>query len=239
MQNVLIRLAVVAAVLAAAIAARSAELKIVGPAGPIAVGESVQLVVLGLDTADRPKAKVLHFPRDGTTCIPATTWAGENFIWWSAKLPGRYLVAIVVARGGELLYAEHVLIVGTAPDPDPDPPDPDPPDPDPDPDAKWQVMFFQESDDLDNYTQGQRTMLAGRKFREELEAKGHTFLGAYDRSAVPKAFVEGANLQPWWNAVKGDPLPRFAIAPVNGGTVQDFPLPKTVAKFYEALEAKR
>ena len=226
-------------VLATAIAAQSAELKITGPVGPVPAGAFLQLPVEGITPAQLPGADVSCWPTASVTLAPAQPWKkdGKPYVGFIARNPGVYAIRVTVAiETNQLAIAECWIQVGEAPDPGPDPPDPDP---DPNPDAKWQVMFFQESDDLDNYTQGQRIILAGRKFREELEAKGHTFLGAYDRSAVPKAFVEGANLQPWWNAVKGDPLPRFAIAPVNGGPVQDFPLPKTVAEFYKALEAIR
>lgn len=227
-------------VFASAIAAQSAELRITGPVGPIATGEAIQLPITGLDPADRPSATAKHFDRPGVVCIPATTWPTKetpstDYLWFSAKLPGRYLVWVMVSTKDGLQYAEHIVVVGTSPDPDPDP-DPDPPDPDPpNPNAKWQVMFFQKSDKLDNYDRQWRTMLAGRKFRDELEAKGHSFEGAFDRDAVGDAFAENKKYKPWWAAVKGDSLPRVAIAPIDGGTIRDYPLPKTVAELYQLL----
>ena len=96
---------------------------ITGPTEPVQVTEQVQLSVKGLTDADLPKARVIVWPRERTTMVPARTWGGDPFIWFSARLPGTYLIAMAVPlKDGTLGYSEISLVVGpTPPDPDPEP----------------------------------------------------------------------------------------------------------------------
>jgi hypothetical protein len=126
-------------------------LEIEGPTTPIEPGEYVQLFVRGLDSADLPNARVVHWPRQRVQVVPAQTWGGGPFIWFGARLPGEYFLAII--SGDD--YAEAIIQVGEGkPDPSPDP-DPDPgPDPQPDPEpqplpplADLVVTIIEERDD--------------------------------------------------------------------------------------------
>ena len=98
-----------------------AQITIEAPPGPIAAVENVQVFVHGIDADDLPTAIAKHYPRTGTTFVPAKTWGNDPFIYFSAP-PGKYL--IWVACNGE--YAEAEIVVGE-PQPNPTPgPTPDP-----------------------------------------------------------------------------------------------------------------
>jgi hypothetical protein len=149
----------------------------------------------------------------------------------------------------------------TPPDP-PVPPDPPlPPVPRP---THWQVWFFRESTEGDDLTLEQHELLSGLKFRDEIEAKGDRFMGSWDVSTEAQALWPTKMIKPpcgvdrfgrqicyppvpmkvppegltseVWDRVRGDPMPRVAIAPLDGGAVQDFPLPANVAEFWKLLE---
>jgi len=156
---------------------------------------------------------------------------------------GVYTIGLAISLENKAYILQHPVQVGKAPDPGPDPPDPDPPIP-PDPNAKWQVRFFLGSDpagesQLDNLTDEQVDMLTGLKFRKEFKAKGHLWLGVNRYGAIPEGGVSDA-LKPWWESVKGDPLPRIAFASRDtASTIQDYPLPKTKKAFWELLEGKQ
>ena len=40
----------------------------------------------------------------------------------------------------------------------------------------------------------------------------------------------------WWRAVDGDPLPRIALAPLDGGDISDYPLPANKEELWAMLE---
>lgn len=137
---------------------------------------------------------------------------------------------VVDWNAGQTQLAEYLVEVRGPPEPDPEP-DPEPePDPDPEPDQKWQVMFFHESHELDNLPLAQRELLAGRVAREELESRGHSFLGAPDISTGDNA---------WFRAAKGHALPCVAVAPLHGGDIQVHPLPADKAALWTLLEGLR
>jgi len=99
-----------------------AEIEIVGPQQPLEPGEYAQVLVRGIDEDHLPQAKVIYYPREKVICVPARTWGGSPFIWFGAKLPGRYLLAVVIPAAAGLEYAECVIEVGApGPDPEPDP----------------------------------------------------------------------------------------------------------------------
>ena len=103
--------------------------------------------------------------------------------------------------------------------------EPDPPDP-PEPSGPWQIMMFYDAQYLDDYQPEKRLLLNSLILRDKLEADGHVFLEALEKSdirdGVPSRYT------PWVNAVLNDPLPRIALAPLEGGKVMDFPLPENV-----------
>jgi hypothetical protein len=169
----------------------------------------------------------------------------QPVIRYMPTVKGEHRIVVDWNHGQDQLV-DAIVQVGKGPDPpDPDP-DPDPPLP---PVSKWQVMFFHEADQLDNLPTAQVDILSGRVFREALEAKGHSFEGCYDVSAVAKTgrtcgpmgcvTPTAPDFAPWWAAVKGDPMPRIAIAPLSGGDVRDFPLPADAAAVFKLLESTK
>jgi hypothetical protein len=145
-------------------------------------------------------------------------------------VPGQYVVFLtVVDVQGNMSYAGSVVTIGGGPVPPPPPPPPPPPD------QRWQIVFFHNSNDLDNYAPAQLSMLQGLKFRKSLVEKGHTFVGSYDVQSVPSV-SSATGLAQWFSAVKGKSMPRVALAPKDGGTIQDFPLPENAADLLKLLE---
>ena len=141
---------------------------------------------------------------------------------------GRYSAMLVLLIGGQLAQDQTTFDVGEQPEP-PDPPDP--PDP-PNPDAKWQVMFFSERADALGYPKEQRQMLSSQSFRDELESRGHIFKGSFDDDAQ----ILDPLMKIWFDEIRGDLMPRVAIAPTTGGKVKDYPLPTTIAELWKLLE---
>jgi len=105
----------------------SADIRIDAPTEPVAAGQNVQIFVAGIATDDLPRAIARHWPREQTTFVAAKTWGNQPFIWFAARLPGKYLIEITVPRlvDGEatLEHAEAVVVVGDG-GPQPNPPIP-------------------------------------------------------------------------------------------------------------------
>lgn len=101
--------------------------------------------------------------------------------------------------------------------------------PDPQPGGKWQIMMFYDADQLDNYPPDQRALLTSLKYRNQLKQDGHTVLEILESSDLNSGVPD--KYRAYINAILGDPLPRVAIAPKDGGKVLDFGLPQN----YEAL----
>lgn len=137
----------------------------------------------------------------------------------------KILIAAVV--DGKLVVQQW-----TTPGPVPPDPGPNPPDPGPLP-SKWQVAFVLESDDLDNLTTDQQKLLASILIRDELAGRGHRLLGVLDPDSASTA---SDAMKPWFESVKGKQLPVVAIAPLDGGTIYTFPLPKDVSALWAILE---
>ena len=127
---------------------------------------------------------------------------------------------------GQYAFKAEVL-VGNGPVPPPPPPPPPPPG------DKKQIVIFYQADKFDNYPQPQRSLLTSLKVREDLVALKHVFLEVLEEAAISTASVQFA---PFIAAVQGDPLPRIALVPVEGGKVLDFPLPADYAVLLKLLE---
>ncbi len=65
-----------------------------GPSGSVEPREYAQILVSGLSDQDLPAARVEWTPTAGTTLIPARTWGGQPFLWFSARNPGRYTITV-------------------------------------------------------------------------------------------------------------------------------------------------
>jgi hypothetical protein len=242
-----------------------ATLNIVGPTDAVQPDDDAWLKIDGLTLDEIKSAKAAGmfdmtvFPLTGVRVHATYDWLNETLeLMFTAKNPGEYLVKLHLVRDGKMEIAAIVVVVeGDRPNPPlpPDPPTPDPPVPNPT--EKWQVMFFVESTDVDDLPDGQIELISSLSFRQSLEAAGHRFMGRYDRNSVmeskanctydrygrkicqPPTMVVKSDLAPWWEAVKGDELPRMAIAPIDGGKVRDFPLPANSAELYSLLEAQQ
>lgn len=217
--------------LLAAAPALGADPTIVGPVGPVPL-KSVSWVSLeGLAAG----CTATFFPSEQLTVGPPHLQPGHG-IFWSDKV-GKFSISAVVVdwEARTLTPLTYTITVGTSPDPDPGPdPDPDP-EPDPQPGRRWQIMFFQESGDLDDLPRGQVELLSSLSLREELAAAGHYVLGVSDKDACSTGTCP-VKLRPFWSAVTGDPMPRVALAPIGGGSVKDYPLPADKAGLFKLLE---
>jgi hypothetical protein len=124
--------------------------------------------------------------------------------------------------------AEFKVTGGAAPEP-PDPPEP------PQPGGPFKIVMFYDASQLDNLPAGQRSLLTSLKLRQQLKEQGHDLLEILESSAVNdgvsvkyKAFID---------TVKGDPLPRIAFCPIEGGFVLDFPLPTSYEDLLRLLKS--
>jgi len=234
-----------------------AEITVVGPAEPINAGDYAFLQVTGLSQADLVKASVTVTPT-GPLLMPLQDWSGKPMLFFSSRKEGSFTVSVSLNAWSQIVD-DGYQVVKTAPiapadeelrksylnssaaltaayrpdigsctitvgDGEPPPPPPPPPD------EKKQYVFFVETADLDNLPKAQRDMLASLTLRDELAAKGHKFLGQWDDDTQPTA-----NQQAWYDAIQGDPMPRIAVAPVNGGSIVDYPLPANAAELRKLL----
>lgn len=160
--------------------------------------------------------------------------AGKPVLRPKALIPKGKRITLVlvaaVAKANTLAMCREILTVGEG-DVDPDPIDP----PEPEPGAKYQIVMFAESAQLDNLGLGQRAILASLTLREELKAKGHKLLGVFDPDLVgPGGSVPEASAQ-WFRAIQGQSLPCIAIAPLAGGDIRVYPLPADKVALWKLL----
>lgn len=150
--------------------------------------------------------------------------AGEHTLLVTRHNPCEEIEVTLQAKGG------------TNPPNPPQPPTPDP-DPKPVPGDKYQIAIVLESADLTKLTKGQLEVTSGLTFREELEKKGHRFLGLLEVSQKGNASKADA---PFFQAVdsSGIKLPCVAVAPLSGGSIRVFPLPEASA-FYSTLDGSK
>ena len=197
-------------------------------------------------------ASTAIWPSDVATTDP-THIAPRSILFW-AKEPGTYTIqGLAVDHGTSYLalLVKKITVVGDIQPPDDD--DEGLPLPPPNSEVKWQVKLFTDKDKEDNWPTEQVAVLNGLKFREELTARGDRFLGSYNISPkvqatwplksskacvrdrygnqtcyvvpVPSPPADSGIGDAWWDAIRGDPLPRIAVSPIDGGLVQDFNLP--------------
>jgi hypothetical protein len=72
------------------------EVTLTAPSGPVDPKDFVQIMVSGLSDAELPAARVDWTPQDGVTLIPAKTWGGQPFLWFSARNKGTYKITVTV-----------------------------------------------------------------------------------------------------------------------------------------------
>lgn len=124
--------------------------------------------------------------------------------------------------------ATVVVTGGNQPDP-PNPPEP------PTPGGPFRIVMFYDGNQLDNMPADQRALLTSLKYRKALEAQGHVFLESLEKTAIERGVSDA--FQKYIASVEGDPLPRVAIAPIDGGYIADFPLPQNFEALQELLNS--
>lgn len=132
-------------------------------------------------------------------------------------------VVPVLIDFGQYDYREQLVVGGGGPDPKPDP----------QPGGKYRVVMFYDAAQLDNYPQAQRSLLTSLQIRQQLVSKGHELLEVLEAASIDSA---SESFAPFLAAVKGDPLPRIAMVPLEGGKVLDFALPGNVDLLWALLE---
>jgi hypothetical protein len=186
------------------------------------------VVFLGLILERPAQAKELSFDLQGGQVLTVRAKAEQQ--QWIVLSADRVLLAAIV--NGKLVVQQFTWPAGPQPGPQPDPkPDPQP-DPKPDPSARWQIAFGVESNNLDNLTPNQKTVLASLLIREDLSKRGHRFLGVFDPQSAETA-VDPA-LKVWVNAMRGK-APCVAIAPLDGGAIRVYPLPESTDALLKLL----
>ena len=118
---------------------------------------------------------------------------------------------------------------------DPGPNPPPPPPPPPPPLGPWQIMMYFDGGRLDNLPPSQRDLLISLTLRQRLVAADHVFLEVLEAESFAGSVPE--KYKPWVDTVRGDPMPRIAIAPKEGGTIRDYDLPEDEAGLIKLLEA--
>lgn len=210
---------------------------------------SAQITVLpthgkSLGSASAPEpGKWIVFAAGFMPVQPVLLDGGKAILWEGEA--GDYAVIYLPPGDAQPVVQRVTLGDAKPPDPQPDPePDPQPP---PQP-VKWQVAIFVESADLDTMPLPQLEITSSLVFRKTLESSGHKLLGVWDKDRptttvcdgdVCRQVPVGGKHDAYWAAISGDPLPRIAIAPIGGGTVQDFPLPPTAAELLKLLQEAR
>jgi hypothetical protein len=121
---------------------------------------------------------------------------------------------------------------GAAPDPLPFPPGPKPPSPQPG--GPYQLLLLYDAGQLDNLPPSQRFLLTSLVATKKLEALGHRVLGVFAVQEPPT----GSKYKAYFDAAKGDALPRIAIARLSGGKVTDFTLPETYEELAKLLDTE-
>jgi len=203
-----------------------------GPDRETEVGEVIDLSAQGLTQADTGRAVIRWYPRDRVRCKPYIPW-GQNpvpAIEFSARLPGKYMIAVTAVINGQLTTDEvEITVTGTGPGPDPDPPDPGPTP------GKKKWAFFVESGTLPSLPFAQQQLLASLRLRQEASKDGHSFIGSLDPNqmqSAPAAYV------PWIKAVEGKALPILAVQDTATGTIKTYALPDNEATFWQAMGGK-
>lgn len=138
----------------------------------------------------------------------------------------------VIADEDDYEFTAKFSVGPEVPVPPPFPPKPDPPIP-PKPGGPYQILLLYDADQLDNLPADQRALLTSLVYRQKLTAAGHRVLGVLAAQTINPA--NASKFKAFFDAVKDDPLPRIAIAKLDGGKVADFPLPTSVADLEKLL----
>lgn len=174
---------------------------------------------------------------------------GSRFYVWAK--PGKYTIEAsgswrlyqeIEAKDGKLWkviadeddyeYTKSFTVGPEVPVPDPFPPDPKPPLP-PVPGGPYQILLIYDTEQLDNLPADQRAILTSLVYRQKLVSAGHRVLGVFAAQTINPA--NASKFKVFFDSVKDDPLPRLAIARLDGGKVADFPLPANMADLEKLL----
>jgi hypothetical protein len=163
-------------------------------------------------------------------------WAASGDHVISAK--GIWVVTDTGKLGGILqdfgMYDfTKTFTVGPEVPPVPFPPPVPPVPPLPKPGGPYQILLLYDQDQLDNLSADQRALLTSLVYRQKLTSVGHRVLGVFAAQSISKP--EASKFKAFFTAVKDDPLPRIAIAKLDGGKVADFPLPTNMVDLEKLL----
>ena len=154
---------------------------------------------------------------------------GKAIVWQGPA--GEYAVVFFGSDSSEPVVQKVVLGGGV---PDPFPPGPKPPEPKPPvPGGPYQILLLYDTEQLDNLPPEQRDLLTSLVYRQKLVAAGHRVLGVFAAQTINPA--NASKFKVFFDAVKDDPLPRIAIARLEGGKVADFALPANMADLEKLL----
>jgi len=160
-------------------------------------------------------------------------WAASGTHTIAAK--GIWVVTDTGKLGGSLqdfgMY-EYSKTFTVGPDV-PVPPFPPVPPVPPVPGGPYQILLLYDQDQLDNLPSNQRDLLTSLVHRQKLTAAGHRVQLVLAAQTIDPTVP--SKFKAFFDAVKDDPLPRIAIAKLDGGKVADFPLPANIADLEKLL----
>jgi len=134
------------------------------------------------------------------------------------------LTALVKELDSKYPHLKGTCVLEVADNDDPTPPP-----------GKKEVVIIYRSSDLPKLPSEQRAMITSLTFREALSSRGHKFLVGLDDDSG----VRDGKWAEWFEAVKGDPLPRVAFRPIGGGPIVDVDLPETKEELFKLLEGQQ
>lgn len=209
------------AILVWAVAAHGAEIDVSGPteAEP---GQLVMFTVSGVSATELPDCRLVHWPAEGVSVIPATTWAGQPFVLFTASEPGTYVLVVFLQRPGGG-YVGHGITVGPQPGPGPDPgPNPDP---SPGPQRLSLVLVIEESSER---TPEQAAVLTNGPLREWMLKQNLSFrlLDKDLEGTAPAVFVRYFRA-----AAEGGTYPVVFLVGDDASVISQGALPATVDEF--------
>lgn len=202
-------------------AGHAADIEVSGPteAGP---GQLIMLQVSGVSASELSDCRLIHWPAEGVSVIPATTWAGQPFVLFNASEPGTYVLVVFLQRPGSG-YAGHGITVGPQPGPGPDPgPTPDP---SPGPQHLSLVLVIEETSER---TPAQAAVLLNEPLRTWMTNQKLSFrlLDRDQAGNVPEAYA------PYFRAAaETGTYPVVFLVGDDGSVIQQGSLPATVDEF--------
>lgn len=201
------------------------QVEIIAPSEALESGRHYLLEVRGLATEDLPRTMLIAEPKDTTSAVGVSGWAGQQFIWFSASDEGRRFVALAINQPGEgpPVVAGVTLDIGGEPDPDPPPPPPPP--------GELAVVVIEERDDRTD--EQHTTMLGLWKYLEKEEIR-YRMVDDDRKEGVTGKTPEW--MKPFLKAAEGGGLPLLLIGSASDDGVTIVAVESLPATAREAVE---